>query len=83
MEEIKIDKNVPFTRKGIEKPKTYYPFDKMEVGDSFLVLLEGRKAQNVRSNLTRLGHSYSYKNKVNCIFATREESAGIRVFRTQ
>lgn len=48
---IEIDKGVPIPEK-IQGPRLRYPFNYMEVGDSFFVPLNGRKAANVMSSIS-------------------------------
>lgn len=63
-----IEKNIPIVGK--------YPFDKMEVGDSFYV--EGDK--NSKANLRMA--AFTYRKKVNVEFATKSDDKGIRIWRT-
>ncbi len=63
----KIEKNIPI--KGTKRPSKY-PFDKMQVGDSFLV--DNEKAGSIRSLIYRVGGKK---------FRTRSVKGGIRVWR--
>ena len=86
MSEIKIEKNIPvpvsYTKNNLK-----YPFDKMEVGDSFFIpfkeedtLEEKRKITNAVSS-----SSFTYKRskKLNNLgFATRMTKEGVRCWRT-
>lgn len=74
MEAIKIDKRVPIPHKvagGGRKPR--YPWNYMEVGDSFLFPKDVKRST---------AQSLTYKNKANGKqFAIRTMSEGIRCWR--
>lgn len=72
MATIVIEKAVPVAGK---KVRHNYPFDKMEVGDSFFVKLD-TKGINV---LRVLAHRYAKRNY--CSFSTIKTDGGIRVWR--
>jgi hypothetical protein len=69
---IAIDKNVPLPppKRG---PEATFPWQSMEVGDSFLV--EGRSQSSVASHGSLAGQRYGRK------FTTRKEGDGVRVWR--
>ena len=66
-----IDKNVPLPAKATTGRKSKYPFDLMEVGDSFFVPGKVRMASTVRQASRRLGRR----------FVWNEETGGARVWR--
>lgn len=72
--EFKIEKGIPAPRyskgRGLK-----YPFDKMEVGDSFLAT--GSKPHVVSSCASNFGKKNSKK------FVTRIVDGGVRVWRAQ
>lgn len=67
-----IEKNVPIEEKRGRKPK--YPFDQMEIGDSFLVI--DRKDKNI---VRAAAHMYGRKNTIT--FKTQTVEQGVRVWR--
>lgn len=71
---LKIEKNLPAPASKIARNK--YPFGQMEVGDSFLVPLEGKYAFRIQSNMLSAARRYRPKR-----FATRSETDGVRVWR--
>lgn len=66
-----IDKNVPLPAKATTGRKSKYPFDLMEVGDSFFVPGKVRMASTVGQASRRLGRR----------FVWNEETGGVRVWR--
>ena len=70
IESYKIDKNVPMPGVG---SLGIYPWDKMEVGDSFLV--KGKNAASVRTVVWFAGKQHGRK------FSTRTVDDGVRVWR--
>jgi len=73
---IKIEKNVPIPNKKRSGRKTKYPFDKMEIGDSFftdnilpIALYQAAHHWNKRS-----GNKYRWK-------AYKEGEFGARIWR--
>lgn len=64
-----IEKNIPVAGK--------YPFEKMEVGDSFYV--EGDK--KAKANLRMA--AFTYRKNANVKFATKSDDKGIRIWRTE
>lgn len=76
--EIEIEKNIPIPGSSGLK----YPFDKMEVGDSFYVELKGdEKAHSVQSNLMTNAKGYAIRRKLDWQFISRKTELGIRVWR--
>lgn len=71
-DEIKIDKNI-----SIPKPRTggnvKWPFDKMEIGDSFLAI------QKTFSSASALAVAAGYR--LNRKFSCRKTEEGIRIWR--
>jgi hypothetical protein len=68
---ITIEKNVPIPRRG--RPATY-PFQEMEIGDSFLIPEQDEIARVSRA-------AYMYGNRNGKTFAVRRTEAGQRVWR--
>ncbi len=66
-----IDKDVPLPAKATVGRKSKYPFDLMEVGDSFFVPGKVRMASTVGQASRRLGRR----------FVWNEETSGVRVWR--
>jgi hypothetical protein len=66
-----IEKGIPLKR---EVRQGKYPFNLMEVGDSFFVECSTKK-------ISPLSHSFGKRH--NMKFAVRKENEGTRVFRTQ
>lgn len=86
MSEFKIEKNVPvpvsYTKNNLK-----YPFDQMEVGDSFFIpFKEGQSNEEKRKITNAVSSScFTYKRakKLNDItFATRMTKEGVRCWRT-
>jgi len=73
---VKIDKNIPIPTliKGL-----HYPWEELEVGDSFLILpFPGEPASSHRSRVKSL---CSYHRKGDKNWAYRVTSDGVRVWR--
>jgi hypothetical protein len=76
MNEIKIEKGVPFGRQ--QQAASRFPYNKMVVGDSFFVKLNvGETVNAIRVSAYYYG--YVLKKK----FSTRKEGDGFRVWRIQ
>jgi hypothetical protein len=73
----KIDKNIPIP-KGIHGggPPCKYPFDDMEVGDSFLIPCTREEKGNIQSAVNA-----SMKRVPHMRFTTKYVTKGIRVWR--
>lgn len=72
--EIKIDKTIPIPSDVGAGRKAIYPFELMEVGDSFLVPAELRE--------TAKSSAYSWASRKGVKFAVRTSRDGVRVWRT-
>jgi hypothetical protein len=72
----KIDKNVPIKPKGSGGKSCKYPFDAMEVGDSFF-LLKKNEALRARSAAANYGREHNRK------FTVRIFKDGYRCWRTK
>lgn len=70
---IKIDKGIPLTDGPPKGRNMKYPWDVMEIGDSFLS--EMKTAAAVTSAVSRAGHVYKRK------FTARKDGNGFRVWR--
>ena len=76
VKEINLDKNVPLPSKRAQAQ--VYPFDKMEIGDSFFVDLEtGRTVRNRASLMTRSDF------RLTCRTVTENGIRGVRVWRIE
>ena len=64
---------------SVRRASKRYPFSKMEVGDSFLVPLDGSSTHEVQSRLAANGGYWAKKLGVK--FATRAVDEGVRVWR--
>jgi hypothetical protein len=76
MSEFTIEKNVPLPP---ERTGTvWHPFAQMEAGDSvFIPVKPGRNSQKIRSAAQNCGRTRGWK------FVCREQSGGVRVWRTK
>jgi len=75
MEQIKIEKNVPMPKRKLGNPRTSrYPWDTMEVGDSFVF-------PNKVKRTTAMSLSYRTGKITGKRFAIRSVNEGIRVWR--
>lgn len=78
---ISIDKNIDLPRRDGKKP--HYPFDSLEVGDSFFIsaseLIYGVKLQ---TKLSIAAYMYRQRKQNGRMFATRQLENGVRVWRT-
>lgn len=72
----KIEKNVPIAKLASKKPK--YPFEQMEVNDSFFV-----KGDKKKKAAVCVAIYYYKKENPDVKFCTRTNDEGIRVWRTQ
>lgn len=70
---IKIDKGVAVP--PYHKGKKLYPFEKMEIGDSFLVTNRPRQQMSE--------HASRYGKRLGRCFEVRTVSEGVRVWRTK
>lgn len=75
---IKIEKGV-----ALIGPRRKYPFEKMEVGDSFFV--PNVPSRSLRKDYARITAAVSGAHKMfrDQRFATRRVDGGVRVWRTQ
>lgn len=81
--EIQIEKNVPIPKAGAgRKPK--YPFEKMEVGDSFFAKVNGHKsAFTLQNSLLGVGRKFLKENKKGWVLQSAVEGDGVRIWRTK
>lgn len=79
--EITIEKNIPFM--GISRlSNDYFPFDKMEVGDSFIIPhINNTPNPNQRVRLFNIASRWVKKNASKNVFATRSLPEGVRIWR--
>ena len=76
---IKVEKNVPMS-KG-QTTFLEYPFQSMEVGDSFLVKWDG--PEHGRQQALLLGHAkrWATRDKNGHKYSTRQTNEGVRIWR--
>lgn len=82
---IKIEKNVPFTKKGSLHKKNY-PWDKMAIGDSFVVPFDPTRTQgSCQSQVLTLARLWCNYNKKKWKFSSRTEDdkKSFRVWRVK
>lgn len=65
--------------KGIPAPRSKYPFDHMEVGDSFLISCEPEEAPRCQRRIS--GTISRLKKNRSRYFVTRKVEGGVRVWR--
>ena len=75
---LDIEKGIPLPDKN-----TQYPFNAMEVGDSFLVKCAVNEMPRVKNSLFSAIRKFSIKHKSKSKFASRRVDGGIRVWRTE
>ena len=73
--EIKIEKGIPMPEKS--KPKSKYPFDSIEVGDSFFTDLISS------STLYQIAYIWRKTNQNEWRFKAVKENEGARVWRVK
>jgi len=72
-----IDKNVPMPLiYRFEEEK--YPFEKMEIGDSFFASFEGRDSRRLQQYISKKSKEFNLKK-----FVTRTCNGGIRCWRVK
>lgn len=79
----KIEKNIPITNKAGRKKSLLFPFDEMEVLDSFYVYLDENEYKDIsslRSTITKEISRYVKQNP-DTKFKTSADETGIRVWR--
>ncbi len=77
---IKIEKNIPIKKKN--GFGTQYPWDKMEIGDSFyLEIPKGVKYITHQSSVLTTSRSWAMYNNESAKFSSRKERKGFRVWR--
>ena len=76
---FKIEKGIPVPVKG--RP-AIYPFNEMEIGDSFLVLLGDRRQNTVRTTILGAAHRNDLRGRKLTTSYIKEED-GIRCWRIE
>ena len=77
MNEIKVEKGVEIPPM---KAHNKYPWDRLEVGDSFFVTLTNRNEHSLRSSLAACANNRSRRGNK---FIVRKVDGGFRVWRTE
>lgn len=75
MSNYKVEKGVPMPSKSC------FPFGEMEVGDSFLIPLDGNSVHKTQMKVIQAARSYSSSIKGIFNIKTRKTEEGVRVFR--
>lgn len=74
---IKIEKNIPMPSVGARGRQKTYPFDEMEVGDSFYV------EDRTTSQISSLAYNWKQRHGSNSKFVVKQEGPGARIWRYQ
>jgi hypothetical protein len=74
---IKIESNIPIPKISKKGRQKVYPFDEMNVGDSFFI--EGRTTSQLSSVANNWSKRYDPKAK----FVVKQENKGVRIWRYQ
>jgi len=77
---ITIDKNISIPVSHNHKK---YPFDEMEIGDSFYVEANGSQLNSVQTKLKSAASHWMVRNRKSYLFVTRRQGDGIRIWRTE
>ena len=80
MEKIKIEKNIPITRKYA---KNSLPFELMEVGDSFHFKFNGEKEEMLRIRLLNAFRSWRIRNNSEMKIKSSLTEDGVRIWRIE
>jgi hypothetical protein len=81
--EIKIEKGVSYPHKR-RAGKRVFPFDKMDVGDSFFIPLgANQKIKSLQCQLSNNAKSYCLRNRLLLRFKTSIEDGGVRIWRAE
>ena len=84
MSEFKVEKGVqlPPQRTGRPAGGTKYPWNDMEIGDSFFSqATEGRNPKEHGDRVTRAGNNWAKRRKPGVRFAFRTVEGGTRIWR--
>ena len=76
----KIEKGVPMPR---PRRKREYPWEQMEVGDSFLLSCKSEDAAKVANRARSAADSFAKKRGLSWRFSFRHVEGGIRIWRTK
>lgn len=80
--DIRIEKNIPIKKKN--GFGTQYPWNKMEIGDSFyLKIPKGVKYTTYQSSVLTTARSWSLYNNQDAKFSSRKEDKGFRIWRVR
>ena len=74
---MKIEKDIPIPK---IRSNSKYPFDRMEVGDSFLVEMESYSLSK-HSSISSCAISWAIRNNKDAKFSCRRVKNGIRLWR--
>jgi len=82
---VTIEKDIPLPPPYNERGP-HYPWDKMEVGDSFIFQCNPEDKQKISVTLSTDARSYTYRNQKQMrgrTFTTRQVDCGVRIWRTK
>ena len=77
MGRIKVENNVPIPQPNTKQSK--YPWNKMEVGDCFIV--KGKYSHKKQVNIASTANGWAKRNNPNAKFTVRKDEKGIRIWR--
>lgn len=75
----KVEKGVPITRKTMDRCR--FPFDKMDVGDSFLIPAKEQEPMKARISIYSATNSFNRNHKTKLKMSSRADKTGLRVWR--
>lgn len=75
----KVDKKIPLPRKKVDL--TRFPFDKMKMGDSFLIPVKDQPRDKARASVFTAVKSFNTHNSKTHKISTRNEKGGLRIWR--
>jgi hypothetical protein len=74
-----VEKGIPMDRK--RSASTRFPFDKMNIGDSFFIPKEDQDPLAVPASIYSAANSYNRTHGTKIKMAVRKDNGGTRVFR--
>lgn len=77
MSNYKVEKGIPIPS------RSKYPFGEMEIGDSFLIQLNGDRVNNVQMKVNQAAKTYRSASRSDFKIKTRKTDEGLRVFRIE
>lgn len=78
---IKTEKKIRMPKRGDDK--RVYPFDTLEVEESFFVPLpKGKALDSLQAQIMSASRAYADRHDSTLKFSSRQEDGGIRIWRT-